>query len=288
MTLTEAIRKTVEPPKLTMLEIGALPISGSEEPFHPLIDTFPGSRIIAFEVDPELCERLNKESPEGIEYYANALGRTEETRTFYQTQDPMCASLYKPNEALLRQYVNLEVAYLKSEDTMDTVSLDYFVDKHEIGTVDFIKIDIQGAELEVFQGGQAALKNTLAIVTEVEFVPFYEDQPLFGDVCSFLWDQDLPFHKFIGVAGRTRRPFILKDNPDFPTQLLWADSLFLRSLDDLSQLSSEKLLKTAIFADLYESLDVALYCCVEYDRREKTKIIETYMNAPVKSDSEKS
>ena len=30
------------------------------------------------------------------------------------------------------------------------------------------------------------LENVLKIVTEVEFIPHYIDQPLFGDVCNYL------------------------------------------------------------------------------------------------------
>ena len=37
----------------------------------------------------------------------------------------------------------------KKETEIETISLDYFVEKHEVGDVDFIKIDVQGAELDV-------------------------------------------------------------------------------------------------------------------------------------------
>ena len=64
-------------------------------------------------------------------------------------------------------------------------------------SVDFIKIDIQGAELDVFKGGVDTLKDVVAIVSEVEFIPHYIDQPLFGDVCSFLTEKGFMFHKFL-------------------------------------------------------------------------------------------
>lgn len=109
--------------------------------------------MIAFELDKELCARLNQEARPGLEFFPVALGRAEETRTLYEAIAPMCYSLYEPNERLLRLYQNFEVAYLKATSQVDTVSLDTFAEQNEIRSVDFVKIDIQGAELDVFQGG---------------------------------------------------------------------------------------------------------------------------------------
>ena len=58
----------------------------------------------------------------------------------------MCCSLYKPSEDLLSLYQNYEVVYLKSKTTVDTITLDNFVAANNIGPIDFIKIDVQGAE----------------------------------------------------------------------------------------------------------------------------------------------
>jgi FkbM family methyltransferase len=274
--LIRIISETVTSLHFTILEIGALPL-GKNEGFHFLLEIFPGSRIIAFEVDHGLCENLNKKAQSGLKYYPVALGRTEEKRHFYQTMHPMCSSLYRPNEKLLDLYNNLEVARLKSVGTMDTVSLDNFVSTHDIGSVDFIKIDIQGAELEVFEGGVSTLKNTLAIVSEVEFVPLYEDQPLFGDVCAFLAGQGISFHKFLGFSGRTLKPLILQNDLNFATQQLWSDVLFLRDIAQLSRFSSQQLLKYAVISNLYKSLDVALLCILEHDKREGTHLAQKYL-----------
>jgi FkbM family methyltransferase len=47
-------------------------------------------------------------------------------------------------------YHNLEIAELKSVTIIETLSLDWFRKEHKIRSVDFIKIDIQGAELELY------------------------------------------------------------------------------------------------------------------------------------------
>ena len=85
------------------------------------------------------------------------------------------------------------MSMLKAVSAIKTESLDYFTAKNNIGPVDFIKIDIQGAELDVFRGGVTTLRDVVAIVTEAEFICLYENQPLFGDVCAFLAEQGLSF-----------------------------------------------------------------------------------------------
>ena len=130
--LGKAVRKYSPDLSFTMLEVGALPLDGgAEEPFYALLDIFPQSRIIAFEVDEELCRELNANARSHVEYFPVALGRSTERRTFYETQHPMCCSLYKPNEEVLSQYNNLQVAMLKAVGNVDTVDLDGFVAQND-------------------------------------------------------------------------------------------------------------------------------------------------------------
>ena len=259
---------------LTIMEIGAAPLTGQKEPLHELLDAFPGSQIIAFELNQQMCAELNRKAPRGLRYFPTALGRTEETRPLYETVHPMCTSLYRPNERLLECYNNLEIASLKSIGSVETVSLDRFTADQQITDIDFIKIDIQGAELDVFQGGRKALRDLVALVTEVEFVPVYLDQPLFGDVCRFLSEQGLMFHKFMGLAGRTLRPTIANDDPNFAIQHLWGDAMFVRDVPTLAQLSPRKLLKLAVLSYMYESSDLTIHCLRLYDERCGTQVLQ--------------
>jgi FkbM family methyltransferase len=182
----------------TMMEIGARPIQ--EEAFYRFLTAFPSSRILAFEVDEKLCEEMNNTNGHQIRYYPYAIGKTTEERPFYITRHPMCSSLYRPNEQIMSMFQNLDVARLERTCFLNTISADQFIAQHHISDpVDFIKIDIQGAELEVFQGAKKLLKDVLMIVCEVEFVPLYHNQPLFGDVAAFLQKHGFVFHKFFGA-----------------------------------------------------------------------------------------
>lgn len=271
-SVAEIIKQVEGTPTFTIFEIGALPLEGQAEPFYQLLDIFPGSQIVSFEVDGNLCEQLNKKASPGHKYHPVALGRNQEKCTFYETNHPMCSSLYKPNEELLGKYNNLEVAMLKAVSSMNTVSLDYFTKENDFESVDFIKIDIQGAELDVFQGGIETLKEVVAIVSEVEFIPLYADQPLFGDVCSFLAENDIMFHKFLGMAGRALKPIVINNNPNLSSQHMWSDAVFIKDIFKIPHLSSLKLLKLGLIAFIYGSFDVTFHCFKCYDDNNGTNI----------------
>jgi len=270
--LGKIIRAVHGPLAFTVLEIGARPVAQRRESFHPLLDVFPGSRILAFEIEEKLCRELNERAPPGLRYFPVALGCKEETRALYETVHPMCTSLYRPNEELLALYNAMEVSILKSIGSVETVSLDYFVKHNGVGRVDFIKIDIQGAELDVFRGGVATLADTLAIVSEVEFIPHYIDQPLFGDVCKFLAEQRFQFHKFLGLAGRALKPFVVNNRPEFAIQHMWTDAMFIRDVRDLPALSGDELLRMGTLAFLYFSPDVTFNCFRLLDERNGTDL----------------
>jgi FkbM family methyltransferase len=273
----QVLRDANRPLTFNMFEIGARAIHAGEEPFYRLLSLFPGSTIAAFEPDEDLCAKMNANPRDGVEHFPFALGKSEETRDFYNTEDAMCSSLYEPNQEVLGRYNNMDVARLKNVSRVDTVSLDYFVSNHAPGPVDFIKIDIQGAELDVFQGGLSALEDVLAIVTEAAFVEHYVNQPLFGDVCAFLSGQGIQFQKILGVGGRTLKPFLLNNDPNLCSQQLWADVLFVRSLFEKPKLSGDQYLKIAALALLYDCLDVALFCCRELDSEERGTIGQRFV-----------
>ena len=275
--LTEIIKQNNIDLSFNIIEIGAVQMTDTQEPFYQLLNHFPSSNIIGFELDKEVCSKMNASAKKGVKYYPFALGKANEKRKLYITQHPMCSSLYKPNEDLLRLYNRLDVAYLKEETEIDTITLDDFVDQNKIGGIDFIKIDVQGAELDVFQGGKNTLNNVLKIVTEVEFVPHYINQPLFGDVCKFLEKYNLMFNKFLGLAGRALKPMILK-TPQTPSQHIWTDAVFIYHVQKIKKLSDEKILKLSLLSLVYGSVDLTHFCLATYDEKNSTTFAKEFMN----------
>jgi len=247
-----------------VLEIGARPLGNEKEPFLDILEHFPESKLIGFDIDDNLCLKMNAESSEQFTYYSQAIGGRNETVPFHETVHPMCSSLLRPNAELLSRYNGMEVAELQVVTEVETVSLDSFMASSGEAAIDFLKIDVQGAELDIFRGAEETLSDVASIVTEVEFVPLYEDQPLFGDVNQHLSDQGFMFHKFIDLAGRTLKPVVLGKNVNFATQHMWADALFVRSFEAMVSMSGEQLLKLSAMAFVYNSPDVTYACLEKY------------------------
>lgn len=258
--------------KFNIIEVGARPIEAGGEEFYSLVELFPGSKINLFEPDDELCKELNESAAEGMVYHPYALGKENESRTFYNANHPMCSSLYKPNDLYIKYYNALEVSALKSEEEIYTHKLDDFLKEHNVGEIDFIKIDVQGAELDIFQGGKEALEHLVAIVSEVEFVPLYENQPLFGDVCQYLTGEGMMFHKFLGLAGRTMKPITIQNNPNIATQHMWSDAVFMKDVSRPDLFSDDQLLKLAVMSYIYNSPDVTYNCLYVYDLKHGTEL----------------
>lgn len=258
------------------LEIGAMPIPGHPEPLHALMSLFEKSTLYAFEPDQEMCQQLNASSPENIRYIAKALGANNTEATLFETENRSCYSLYEPNEAYCNLYFGMGSMKTVNRQSIALHTMDSLLETEEIQAPDTIKIDVQGAELDIFKGAKKSLETTLLIVSEVEFVPLYKDQPLFADVASYLREQGFMFHKFSGMCGRNLAPVNLGQHINMGSQHMWSDAIFIKDINRLHELSTNDLLKLALFAIVYQSPDLTHFCLARVDEREHSSLAQTF------------
>ena len=97
--------------------------------------------------------------------------------------EPSSSSVYPFNEAL-QAYIDPMKDTRKTAKvvTVDTISIDECLEKYPIKGIDFIKLDIHGAEYEALEGASKALKNTLGLLIESWIVPVHVGQKTRGDV----------------------------------------------------------------------------------------------------------
>ena len=82
-----------------------------------------------------------------------------------------------------------------------TVRLDKLCRDRELGGPYFIKVDVQGAELNVLAGATAILDATEVIVLEVSLLPLLEGVPEFTEVVEWLAARDfVTYDIFDGLA----------------------------------------------------------------------------------------
>ena len=259
------------------MEVGALPLAEESEPMHDFMEVFPESKLYAFEPDEDLCKKLNLATPANIKYIPKALGKENEMATLHITADRTCYSLYEPNEDFFKLYYGMDALTLVDTTPIETFKLDSLISSGEVASPDTIKIDVQGAELDIFKGGETALESALLVITEAEFGPLYKDQPLFPDVFSYMKERGFMFHKFDGICGRNLNPVNLGGHINKGSQLLWSDAVFIKDVETLSSLDSLSLVKLAVFCVAYRSMDVTYFCLDLVDQKENTKLAESFM-----------
>lgn len=58
--------------------------------------------------------------------------------------------------------------------------------------IDFIKLDVQGSELDILKGGEKTIKNTQFVSIEASLVEYNQGAPLIGDIVDKM--RDYGFH----------------------------------------------------------------------------------------------
>jgi hypothetical protein len=151
---------------------------------------------------------------------------------------------------------------------IDTVRLDDVAEIREQGC-DLLKLDTQGSEAEILTHAKRTLERCLVIQCEVEFVPLYEDQPLFADVDRLLRGHGFMLHRFLGLSGRTYRPLMVNDDPNMPlSQVLWSDAVYVPDVTRLDRLDPESLLKlAALLHEVYRSYDLCHVVLSAHDKK---------------------
>jgi len=239
--------------QINILDVGAALIE--RPPYQSLVDVGRG-RIFGFKPNQQACEQLNREYGNPHRFFPFFVGDGGPA-IFHETNWAPTGSLYEPNSRLLEKFQNLaEVVTPVATHAVNTTRLDDIAD---IGDIDFIKIDVQGSELVVFENASRALSSALLIQTEVEFVELYKGQPMFADVDTFLRANGFQFHTMNGVSGRAFKPLIANGDVNSAfRQSLWTDALYVRDWMHLEDLSETKLRNYVILAhDILRSYDLA-------------------------------
>ena len=116
----------------------------------------------------EICRELADVHFEQVLLAADQ-GREEK---FYEMETG--SSIYPERSNVPRRTTNLTTT------TLDRVAAEV------TGKALFLKIDVQGAEIEVLKGGQETLNRSAAIQLEVPFVRYNEGAPNFSELISFM------------------------------------------------------------------------------------------------------
>jgi len=167
-----------------------------------------------FEPDPNAFSRLKP--ADNVTVLSTGLSDARKKMNLYLCKKPLVSSVYKPKFEFIKRFPDPERFEITETLEIDVDTLDH----QKIEDPDFIKIDVQGHELPILEGGVQMLERVIGVETEVEFTPFYEGQPTFADLDPFMRKNGFELSHF----GRLN---FWKENGGMG-QLMWTDALYFK------------------------------------------------------------
>jgi len=234
-----------------------------------------------FEPDPGECDVLNQRAAaEGLDFYFHPIALAERTGLidFYRYAEPAANSFYLPNAPLIERFCYGRALPLASQfelverQALATQSIADWARDAGIGTIDFCKLNIQGAELAVLRGAGRLLDSMLGIVAEQTFNPTYIDAPLFGEVYEFIRAAGFTMFDIAGMnlVARTRSPIHLTEDRIFSVRGTWPrhqtleghflyfrDPILAASMWHPGSITLEQSIKLACIAELSGQVEFA-------------------------------
>jgi len=201
-----------------------------------------GIQLYGFDPDQDECAALEKRyNAQNIHLIPLGLSNEVGQKKLYITKEPACSSLYKPSSYLTDRMPALQCAKEEKQADIDVTTLDIWAKDNDITRIDYLKLDTQGSEYDILQGGNRLLSTVRFLEIEVEFNPIYEGQPLFSDIDLFLRSKGLElwgFKNFVHYGEGEDSEILLApryvhyDENQYETparggQLFWADAIYV-------------------------------------------------------------
>lgn len=158
----------------------------------------PGAEIHSFEPLADCYKELKDalDGWAGHHCHQFALGDNPGTAQFNHCEFTPCSSMLAPDARLIRDHPG---AGKYRTETIQVRRLDDFIAETKLAREILTKIDVQGFEDKVIQGGEMALRQSRFVVLEVPFYPMYKAQPTFHDLYDLLSRRGFVFR---GTAGQ--------------------------------------------------------------------------------------
>jgi FkbM family methyltransferase len=147
------------------------------------------SKVLAFEPNPISFQkaRTNIAAFNNIELFDFGFYKHKGTLDFYVTGNQVSSSLLK-----IRDFSEIS---LKEKITVKVETLNEFFSSYP--EILLMKLDVQGAELDLLKAGTETLKKTRLILTEVSVVEMYEGGCLYYQLDEFLREHGFQIHTII-------------------------------------------------------------------------------------------
>ena len=216
--------------------------------------------VWGFDPDPVAFDRLQNSDSANETILRTAVGDGQ-WQDFHCCKSSSMSSLFpasRPDIEFLGRFH--DVITVVDKPRLKTERLD---DLDNLPAIDFLKIDAQGAELQVLQNGRCKLKDAICVIVELRFFRLYEAEPMLDELDHHLRTQGYFLHKIltpnsISIANSQSYRLAL---PKVRNQVIDGDGVYLRGLIEPASLSDDQLKFMTLLSDsALQSFDLTLRC----------------------------
>lgn len=160
---------------------------------------FPGANFLMIEPLAEMEEKMRDFCNEfkGSEYVVKGVGAKAGKKVLTLIGDS-----YSGSTMMVKELEGFKKANLQRE--VDVVTIDSLVEENKWKFPDFVKIDVQGFELEVLKGAESLFGNTEIFIIEVSLFKFNEYTPGISEIIGFMSERNYVVYD---IPGFLRRPY---------------------------------------------------------------------------------
>lgn len=224
------------------------------------------THAVGFEPDPEAYAELaddRRGAWASVTWIPAAVSAEGGTQTLHIAADPIGSSLLPPNAGIGEKFKKPQFFTIARTVDVETLTMRDVAARPDVGAIDYLKIDIEGPELDIFKSMGPLLDGVLAIKTEVSFLRTRRGGGLASEVDRFLTANGFALMDLIDSQhwrreGTVLHPLLEKSAPIYSRgQLIQGDYLFLREPESLAG-DADLLMKLALVAMALGYFDHAL------------------------------
>ena len=228
-------------------------------------------RIYCFEPDAAECDRLNAASSGNVVYIPTALGEKTGPATLFEARLNFSSGLYETRMDYFKRFVNWRNGEVVGKHVIHVKSLQDAMRDHGIPPFDFIKLDAEGAELDILKGSEAAVSSDglLGVLSELRLHREINGSPPFHELDAFLqahrfrlYDMTVNHHGRVALPYRQIEDYRLPSGERFYAytkhgQLQDGDALYFRDFYGTPNLDPIRILKICCLMEIYSLSDCA-------------------------------
>jgi FkbM family methyltransferase len=201
---TTAIAPLVQDLEPVVIDLGTR--GGVDEDF---LSAAWASTVIGFEPESDEYDSLQKKivhAWKSVVMVPSAVGAITGRAELFIPSSEEGASLLPHNPEMIELFGYSNLHETKRTLSVETLTLDEIAKRFNIPHVDYLKIDVEGAELDILQAAPLILQRCLAIKVETSFLMQRQNQPLTWEVISFLYDKGFWLVDMIDIHRWRRQP----------------------------------------------------------------------------------